>query len=254
MNRYVAILTLVLAGSITAPALASNAEVHTFHCLDGCPVGTPSTNDLIVREIYTLSSNDETKFADWVAYRVTKSTIGKGDGRVWRADPWLAEAETLEPADYDDAPAALSIDRGHQAPLASFAGTPQAAETNFLSNITPQRSDLNQASWMYLETAERKLATSENIAVYVLTGPLYERDMRAMPASEFHRVPSGYWKVVMTAKSELTAFIFEQETPRDAKYCAMRVAISDVERRSGLALFPRLDARMFKPLDARIGC
>lgn len=245
------VMVLALAGM---PAWADEAEIHTFHCLNGCPVGAPATNDLIVREIYSLSSNDTTKFADWVAYRVTTATIGSGESRVWRPDPWLSDEETLEPPDYDGAPAALKIDRGHQAPLASFAGTPQAAETNYLSNITPQRSDLNQAPWMYLETRERDLAKRDRIAVYVLTGPLYERSMQPMPNAEAHVVPSGYWKIVMTEKGELTAFIFDQDTPRSAKYCDQRAALDAVEARSHLQLFPRLKVRAFKPLDARLGC
>ncbi len=45
------------AFTLASPATAAdNAEVHTFHCLHGCPAGAPATNDLIVREIYTLSS------------------------------------------------------------------------------------------------------------------------------------------------------------------------------------------------------
>ncbi len=69
------IAALALALSSTALP-ARNAELHTFHCLNGCPVGAPATNDVVVREIYTLSSDDLTKGADWVAYRITKESIG----------------------------------------------------------------------------------------------------------------------------------------------------------------------------------
>ena len=69
-----------------------------------------------------LSSNDAKKLADWVAYRMAASTIRSTPVRRWRADPALAEEETLEPEDYDGAHAALGADRGHRAPLARFAG------------------------------------------------------------------------------------------------------------------------------------
>ena len=242
-----------------APLLADDAEIHTFHCLHGCPMGAGETNDLVVREIYTLSSNDLTKFADWVAYRVTRETIGSSGARAWKADPWLAEPETLEPDDYDGAPAQLKIDRGHQAPLASFSGTPQAAATNFLSNITPQKADLNQGSWVRLETKERELARGAgNPTVYVLTGPLYEREMEGMArANEPHRVPSGYWKVVAIESGRtmrLTAFIFDQTTPRAADHCTKRETVEEIERRATLRLFPRLERRNFQKLDAQLGC
>lgn len=56
-----------------------------FHRLDGCPEGAPGINDIIVREIYTLASNDRTRFADWVAYRVMPDSIGPSGKRNWSA-------------------------------------------------------------------------------------------------------------------------------------------------------------------------
>lgn len=262
--KSLAALAAAVACALAGPASAQEAEIHTFHCLHGCPMGSAATNDLVVREIYTLSSNDRTKFADWVAYRVTPETIGPSEGRRWRADPWLAEAETLEPADYDGAPAALGIDRGHQAPLAALSGTAFAEDTNILSNITPQGSALNQASWQYLEARERDFVRLDPAdpapvrhSLYVLTGPLYERMMPSMPMAagpERHRVPSAYWKVLATEDGRLSAFIFDQATPRDADYCDMRVSLEEVEYRTILTLFPRLAERAFASLDEDLGC
>jgi len=84
----------VLVAVLTTPA--GGQELHADLCLHGCPSGAPTTNDIVDRDIYVLSSNDSTKFADWVAYRVTASTIGPTADRVWRPDPWLAADETLE--------------------------------------------------------------------------------------------------------------------------------------------------------------
>ena len=203
-SSSVAAVALILTtfGGPAADA-RGQAELHTFHCLHGCPVGAPAIDDIVVREIYTLASNDLTKMADWVAYRVTPQTIGKSGDRKWQPDPWLDPDEALEEADYEGAPTALGIDRGHQAPLAAFSGTPFAADTNILSNITPQGSGLNQAPWQRLEARELTLSQLENGAVYVLTGPLFERVMPAMPrADERHRVPSAYWKVIATADGQ----------------------------------------------------
>jgi len=102
-------LQIVLAA--IAPALAQ--EIQSEHCLHGCPSGSPANNMVIIREIYILSANGTTKFADWVAYKVTAETIGPSQRRKWKADPLLAENETLEPADYKDAHKVLKTDRGH---------------------------------------------------------------------------------------------------------------------------------------------
>ena len=239
---YILVLIAIL---ILGPAPADAQEVHNFHCAFGCPTGTPASNDLIVRYSYTLSSNDQTKFADWVAYVVTRDTIGPSQSRTWKADPFLDDSETLEPEDYKDAYMMLETDRGHQVPLASFSSTQYWEETNFLSNITPQKSDLNRGPWQRLEAAVRRLALEADVnAVYVITGPLYERSMPPLPrADEAHQIPSGYWKVVTTVSdSEVrtAAFVFDQGTPRLADHCEFQVPLEEVEGRSGLDVFPRL--------------
>jgi endonuclease G len=208
----------------------------------------------VVREIYTLASDPLTKMSVWVAYRVTPETIGPSQTRTWRPDPWLPPTETLDPKDYDDAPGVLGIDRGHQAPLAAFSGTSFWRDTNILTNITPQASGLNQGPWQRLEARETKLANEDSIAVYVLTGPLFERMMDPMPKSKRrHRVPSGYWKLVATSDGRATAFMFDQATPREADYCAMRVAIEDLELRSRISVYgTRPGAK--RSLDEKLGC
>lgn len=254
MIRTVATAVAAFTLAIPASGGASDAELHTFHCLQGCPIGAPATNDIVVREIYTLSSNDLTKLADWVAYRVTKESIGASGDREWRSDPWLKPDETLAPPAYDSASEALHIDRGHQAPLASFSGTPSAADTNVLSNITPQSSALNQGAWVRLEDRERDLAKRLAVPVYVLTGPLFERMMRPLPnGGDYQRVPSGYWKVVALADGRATAFVFDQADARGRDLCTARVSLRHVELRSRLRIMPDAPAS-FAPLDEELGC
>lgn len=232
-----------IAALLTAPASAQ--EIHSSLCLYGCPYGSPQTNDLVIRDIYILSSNDDTKLSDWAAYRITANTIGSSKDRIWRADPYLAPEETLEPEDYEGANAALQTDRGHQVPLASFAGTEHAADTNYLSNITPQKSALNQGAWERLENAERVLAKREGSPiVYVMTGPVYQREMPALPkADEPHKVPSGYWKIVSIQDStglKVAGFFFDQETQRKELYCDHLTTIEDIESKTGLKFFHEL--------------
>lgn len=253
--KAVTTFSLLACGS-AAVGQGDAAPLHTFHCLYGCPVGAPGTNDTIVREIYTLSANRLTKFADWVAYRITPETVAKSKAiRNWQADPWLAFDETLTPEEYEGASEALAIDRGHQAPLAAFSGTKTWTDTNILSNITPQSSALNQGAWQRLEARENVLTRSSKAPVYVLTGPLYERLMRGMPAVvRRHRVPSGYWKVIAAPTGQVTAFIFDQNTRRSANYCDMRVPVEEVVLRSRLELFPGPGNPAMTNIDEALGC
>lgn len=246
--------------------VVSAQEIHSEHCLHGCPSGSPNTNDLVIRNIYILSSNDHTKFADWVAYKVTKNTIGTTKKRNWKSDPLLDESETLEPNDYKRANAVLKTDRGHQVPLASFTGTQHWRETNYLSNITPQKSNLNQGAWAKLESAVRDLARVNDVtAVYVMTGTLFERDMPKLPeADEDHIVPSAYWKIVAVddgAVIKAISFYFDQSTPRSSDYCEHLISVDEIEKKSKLDFFHGLDDSVEDDLESgaamltgEIGC
>lgn len=224
----------------------SAAAAASQHCGSyGCPTGTPSSNDIVERPIYVISSNRSTKLADWAAYNVTPSTIdGPSRSRSWKSDPSISSAYTLEPSDYTDAWAVIGTDRGHQVPLASFSNTSYWRDTNYLSNITPQDSDLNQGPWVKLENAVRTYVRTGQ-PVYVVTGPLYEYYWATLPrANESHTVPSGYFKAVITISNsgwvEASGFVMEQNSVRSSSHCSKEVTINEIESRSGLNLMPNL--------------
>ena len=67
----------VLLAFLPLLAFSHPLEIHSKHWLFGLPQGTDDSNDLIIRDAYALSSNDDTKFADWVAYKLTpEETFG----------------------------------------------------------------------------------------------------------------------------------------------------------------------------------
>lgn len=228
---------LILVLSISASVAG---EVHSEHCLYGCPSGSPVSNDLIVRPIYALSSNDTTNLADWVAYKVDQNNLGPSRKRKWYTDPVLDNDETLEAGDYKGAHANLHTDRGHQVPLASFAGTPYWEMTNYLSNITPQKSALNQGPWKNLEEAERDLARQGEV-VYVMSGPIYgDSDIPLPGADEPTEMPEAYWKVVSVETDtgvRTASFLMPQEAARRDDFCKYVTHLEEIESLSGLSFF-----------------
>ena len=234
-------VAFIFCASIGQSALADESE--GTHCLEGCPVGKNVDGKPIQRSIYTLMNNAETKLADWVAYRVISKNFDcdKSTKRNWKRDPDLNRQETLIPKEYDESNVTLSVDRGHQAPLGSFKCHADAQMTNYLSNITPQFSKLNQGSWKKLEAAVRKLSES-GTDVWVITGPLYEWPMAKLPSpKKIHAVPSAYWKIVAVLKDSVlrsSAFYFYQDTPKRAIYCDHMKTIDFIEEKTGLDFFP----------------
>ncbi|QRK81768.1 DNA/RNA non-specific endonuclease [Pseudomonas granadensis] len=220
----------------------------TIKSIDNCSVGCPVGGDhqTLYRNAYTLNNNGSTKFANWVAYKITKQTAASGRPRNWKRDPEVPAGETLNPVDYNGASVALRIDRGHQANLASMGGVSDWQTLNYLTNITPQKADLNQGAWARLEDQERSLSRAADVdAVYVVTGPLYEKDMGSLPGTnKVHTIPSGYWKVIFTgstpANGLYAAFVMDQGAPRSASFCDFQVTVADIEERSGLILWSGL--------------
>ena len=96
-------IAMAFAISLSASTTAAH-EIVIVHCLDGdCPTGALETNVTVVREIYALSNNAQTKLADWVAYRVTNQTIGTSNSldRNWQNDDLLDPVDTLEGEERD---------------------------------------------------------------------------------------------------------------------------------------------------------
>lgn len=228
---------------------------------DNCSVGCPSGGSALTlnRQAYTLNNNGSTKFANWVSYKITKDSPASGRPRNWKTDPDVPAGETLDPVDYNGANVALKMDRGHQANLASMGGVPDWQTLNYLSNITPQKSDLNQGPWARLEDQERNLSKDPTVdQVFVATGPLYEHFVGTLPGTnKVHTIPSGYWKIIFVGSSPeyglYASFVMNQDTPRNANFCAYQVTVAQIEERSGLTFWSHLPQPVQDALKSRQG-
>ncbi|MGF6513030.1 endonuclease G [Pseudomonas sp. BT76 TE3572] len=265
--KLVSLLIVPVIGACTTPQTVDVSDGSTKlqlaqpSTVDNCSVGCPSGGSELTlnRQAYTLNNNGSTKFANWVAYKITKDTPASGRPRNWKTDPDVPIGETLNPVDYNGASVALKIDRGHQANLASMGGVTDWQTLNYLTNITPQKADLNQGAWARLEDQERNLSKVPDVdAVYVATGPLYEKNIGSLPGTnKIHTIPSGYWKVIFTgstpANGLYAAFIMEQSTPRSASFCDFQVTVEEIEERSGLTLWSNLPQDVQADLKSKRG-
>jgi len=238
----------------------SHAAVNSPLCVDNaCPTGTKAGDQIVKHKITILANNPNTKFADWVAYKVEAQNIdGPNREREWRQDPMLPEDDTLPPSAYKDVEKKFDCDRGHQAPLASFKGVSNYYVVNYLSNITPQKSDLNEGTWKNLEGAVRKYAESSGESLYVVTGPYYakgKKPEKLLPNYEGTiMMPDGYFKVIAKKDGQgfsASVFLMPQTTPRHANFCDLTGTLDKVKELTGLAVFSK------KPkgnLNSQLGC
>lgn len=238
-------------------------EAPCFH--QCCPQGAAASNDVVNNVLYVVSSNRETKFADWVAYTVSADNLdGSGTKRNWKKDPSIPDGYTLKPADYHHA-SHNDYDRGHLAPLAHFSNHEAWEKTNYLSNVTPQIASLNRGLWLDLENTERKLVKYYRYPlVHVVTGTWYDKDaMPSLPACKLvHRVPNGYWKVIVVedgnGKIGVAAFQMKQRELSQI-FCDTRITLSALNKRAKLSILPdtppgKIDRSMSSRLLADMDC
>jgi endonuclease G, mitochondrial len=147
-------------------------------------------------------------------------------------------------------------DRGHMAPAADMAWSPQAVgERCLLSNIAPQQGvGMNQAIWADLERLVRDWACSFK-EVYVVTGPIYEQDPPNTLGPNGIHVPTSFYKVVyvpegpILGKPTVVAFVIENvaiDKGGDSTPTVLsrhRVSVESIEQRTGLRFFAPFPAR-----------
>ncbi|GGO80031.1 endonuclease [Marinobacterium nitratireducens] len=244
MNRTITAFLVLI------PAVAS-ADILSVHCPLGCP-SNPAGNDLVFAHVYALSNNPTTKFADWVAYEVDVVNFGISPGREWKSDPLLDDNETLETGDYSGAfSSALEANRGHQAPLASFAGSRYWPELNYLSNITPQDKDLNQGPWADLEDAVRA-GVSYGQSLFVITGTLYESAMPGLVgADEIAVVPSGYFKIIYDRSGNAAGFVMNQSSSLHDDHCSKKATLATIQSKVSFIIPVLSDSQAAY---SRLGC
>lgn len=305
-------MAVVLLGFLLAPAQAQAPNIPYAHvqgdCLDnfvwGCPVSRDcQSGDLLLREALALYYNPETEWADWVVSKFQAQYFDPQPRLDWKTDPWLDEKYAIHAGSgkhdefggmYKGGPEhPNSYDRGHQIPDASWQSAPQDVKVAlaYYSNITPQKSQLNEGLWEELESRVMRL-TREKGVVYVYTGPLTFKQMEKARAADKadaydHKLdysnckvrlpylnrtrwtlsgkgsapnylaPSGYWKIIIVPEqgnsSAWTAtFIMGQDTPYDeASILPYLWDVHTIEGLTGIDFFPEL-SRSTKPADVAL--
>ena len=190
--------------------------VGNEHVRWGYPGGTCA---FLIKEHYVTCHNDETLVPDWVTYHLTRENLD-GDAvrrNNFRPDPELPSGQRAELVDYRHS----GFDRGHMAPAAAFKRSVTAmSETFFLSNMAPQRPNLNRRIWSRLEAQVRTLAETHG-SIWVFTGSLYLDDA-GNPADPVQfigpnnvAVATHFYKVILcehaTGTIELFAFMMEND-------------------------------------------
>jgi endonuclease G len=227
----------------TPPELRGNANVRW-----GYPGGHGA---ILIKQHFVILHDNHNKLPIWVTYHLTREDLQGTQGRTqdFRPDPTLPAGQRSELVDYSHS----GYDRGHMAPAADFTRDQAAmSETFLLSNMAPQRPNLNRRIWEQLETQVRSLVQNR-CNIWIVTGALYLDSLQhpTQPVSfigpDSVAVPTHFYKVILCEHPdgvhEMFAFIMPNSldpipgTPKD-----YLVTVDSVQHLSGLQFWAALPA------------
>ena len=148
-------------------------------------------------------------------------------------------------------------DRGHMVP--NFAintqfGRLAQMETFFMSNICPQKGNLNQGLWMRLEKKIVSEYAQEWEHIWVLTGPIFGSNPEKIRRRDNVQVdvPDAFYCILVDPMNwphdrmsnvSLIAMKFPQGVARDEDVAKKHITtINDIEKLTKLNLFPTLSS------------
>ena len=210
---------------------------------------------------YSFYLDPQACLAIWVAYPLNNSLAGSGSrSNAWALDPKVPRKyqSVLSSGFSRSAINNDKVDRGHQLPSADRL-TPGANEMTFYgTNMTPQKSELNQNAWATLEGKVRTWANQFD-TLYVVTGCdirgaydyAYDNDGKDIP------VPVGYFKALLGFKKGGTVgntakqggytaigFYFDHHAYSDSEIMGQSMTIDELEEMMDIDFFPNLEAKL----------
>lgn len=181
------------------PSNESESALNKF-----LPLGNPSNavfnqsspnNYLMTGEYFSLSYNRSKGIPNWVMWRLNKNSFGDVQRQNdFRPDTRLpAEWEKVNPSDYNGS----GYDRGHLCPSADRSSSEGANSSTFLmTNMAPQKHDMNAGPWEKLESYSRSMAR-RNMTLYIIAGSYGEKGKVRGKVT----IPTNFWKIVIAVPS-----------------------------------------------------
>lgn len=192
----------------------------------------------------------------WVIYRLAPIS---GDTRYHqRPERFSADWRSLTRVGHDDYTGS-GYDRGHLAPnyaMSRLYGKDAQFDSFLMTNITPQKPNLNQKLWQRLEEAEADLFAPRFGAVWVVTGPIFGPKTKRLRSSAWVEIPEAFFKLYIVPASagrepQMLAFVIPQNVRGNEPLERFVTSIDRVEALTGFDFFYDLDDSVENRLEAQ---
>ncbi|MDO9267880.1 MAG: DNA/RNA non-specific endonuclease [Methylobacter sp.] len=151
-------------------------------------------------------------------------------------------------------------DRGHMAPnyaISHLYGREGQADSFLMTNITPQKPNLNQKIWQRLEEAEIKHFAKLFGKVWVITGPVFSGTVERLTSDLTVEIPDAFYKIYIADATPnkpplALAFLIPQTVNGKEPLAQFVTNIDSIEAQTGIDFFVELDDRIEAHVEAAI--
>lgn len=203
---------------------------------------------------YLLGWSDLRVSPLWVSYTLQSVE----DPQAGKRPSFQRDWRTLWPV-ATDSYAHSGYDRGHLAPnyaIAVVHGRDAQHDTFLMSNMTPQRPNLNRQLWQRLEEVVIDRFVPRAGRIQVITGPVFDDDFidGILNRVGLIEVPEAFYKILVVPGEQprALAFMMPQEVNGDEPLDRYLVSIDEIETRTGLDFFPQLAPTVAESLEGKV--
>ena len=135
--------------------------------------------------------------------------------------------------------------------IATRYGAQAQRETFLLTNICPQRPNLNQQVWRHLEDLVANTYANKLEEIWVVTGPVFD-EQRELLASGIE-IPDAFYQIILdeyAGRYRALAFIIEQDVGSRVPLERFLVSVDSVEYVTGIDFFHELRDDLENALEA----
>jgi endonuclease G len=221
----------------------------------GAPVRvkSPAPNDVvtITHNEFAVGWSPSLKHPVWAAYHITPDVRHEDMER-----PNFQKDKSVKNSPPANAYARSGYDRGHMVPnhaIVSRYGAEEQKLTFLMSNIAPQKANLNRGVWREMEHRIADLWTQKYGELWILVGNVSPNQYKQTISGYNINVPDSYYMIIIGQTGDEVrslAVLFSQETPYGIYPLANIVTIKELEEITGFDFLPDLPKFIQRPLEA----
>ncbi len=230
------------ASSPRAPAASVHLELGT-PVRTGKAKADPGDERLMIKPQYALAYSRSRSAATWVSWELDASWFGDAPRHRGKFIADDALPDGWRRVTHDDYTGS-GFDRGHMVRSEERTRSPEDNKATFLlTNVLPQRHDLNAGPWLRLEEYCQELAQKEKRRLFIAAGGIF--GSRPRTAGKDVAVPDSFFKIIVvlgrgqgagdvSESTRVIAVMMPNTTGIiDEGWGRYRTTVDDVEERAG---------------------